>query len=175
MSGALVFTAAAQRTPFDHLALVAGGWDGEAFIPGSHRTVVLGRMVFGRLPLPEHCTNSGLRHIHTPSLTLAFCEGSLLSWSFGLRGRLQIWHTFSGLWSGLWPGLSRNVCCSCHLCALPLPCSSSLVSLRKEHLPSPGAWISATVAQQTPPDRLALVASRSYACSPTGLHMYSYF
>lgn len=78
---------------------------------------------------------------HPPS-SQAFCEGSLLSCSFSLSGRLQVWHTFSGVWS-----CSQETLYACHLCARPLPCSSSLASLLKEHVPLPGARVSATVAR----------------------------
>lgn len=46
----------------DHPSLVAKG----AGIPGLHRTIMMRKKVFGRLPFSGHCTNSRLKHI--PSL-----------------------------------------------------------------------------------------------------------
>ena len=54
----LVFAAATQGTLFDCLALESR----EACVPGSHATVTIGETVLGRLPLPEHCTDSRLKH-----------------------------------------------------------------------------------------------------------------
>lgn len=86
MSGALVSIAAAQKTCFDHLVLVAGGGGvgREACISGSRGTVVLGKMVLGRLPPPGPCTDSGLRYPfppathHHPRLSVkeAFCPAA---------------------------------------------------------------------------------------------------
>lgn len=46
----------------DHLSLVAKGTG----IPGFHRTIMMRKKVFGRLPFSGHCTTSRLKHI--PSL-----------------------------------------------------------------------------------------------------------
>lgn len=56
-----------------------------------------------------------------------------------------------------WPRewLLGNLGCGCHL-GIPLSCSRSLVTPRKELILLFGAPISATNAQGTPPDRLAL-------------------
>lgn len=57
----LVFAANVQGIPLDHLALVAKG----PCIPGSHGTVAIEETVLGRLPFPEHCSNSRLRQTDT--------------------------------------------------------------------------------------------------------------
>ena len=49
MSGALVFTAAAEGIPLDCLALMAKG----ACVPQSYKTVTIGETVLGRLPTPH--------------------------------------------------------------------------------------------------------------------------
>ena len=59
-SGTLVFVAAAQGISLD--CLVARD------VPGSPRTVTIRDTVLGRLPLPGHCTDSGLKH--SPSLSV---------------------------------------------------------------------------------------------------------
>ena len=61
-SGALVFVAATQGTPFDCLALMAS----RACIHGSQETVTNEETVLGWLPHPVHSTDSRLKH--TPSL-----------------------------------------------------------------------------------------------------------
>lgn len=56
-----------------------------------------------------------------------------------------------------------------YLCIFPLPHYSPPVTPRKELIHLSGAPISVTTTQGTPPDYLALVASGTYACSPTVL------
>ena len=86
-------------------------WPGLAFIPESHGTMAVRKMVHGRLPPPGHCAEN--RMGNTPQ---SFCEGGLfLSWSFSLRGRLQVWHTSSGLWSS-----SQGMCAADAVLALSL-------------------------------------------------------
>lgn len=77
-------------------------------------------------------------------------EASLLSSSFGLRGRLQVWHMSSGLQS-----YSQGI-------DVVLPLSLCLAPAHQYLIHLSGALIFAT-AQVTPPDCLALVASRVYA------------
>lgn len=50
----------------------------------------------------------------------------------------------------------------CHLCAVSLPCSRSLLSPQKELVYMYGVPIFVATAQGTPLDRLALVASKVY-------------
>ena len=57
MSDDLVFVAATQGMPFDHLALVARG----AYVFGSHGAVTVGEIV-GRLPPQGNCTDSRFKH-----------------------------------------------------------------------------------------------------------------
>ena len=54
----LVFAAAIQGKPLDHLALEASG----ACTPRSHRTVTIRKTVLRRLSSPGHCTDSRLKH-----------------------------------------------------------------------------------------------------------------
>lgn len=49
-SGAMVFAAATQGIPLDHLASVARG----ACISGPYRTVIIKETVLGRLSPPRH-------------------------------------------------------------------------------------------------------------------------
>lgn len=71
ISGAPVFTAAAQRLPLNHLALVAP----EACEPGFHRSVATGEMVLSRLLLPPaHCTDCRLGHT-----SQFFCDRGLFA------------------------------------------------------------------------------------------------
>lgn len=48
--------------PFDLLALVARG----VCVPRAHKTIIIRKTVLDRLPHPEYCTDSRLKHI--PSL-----------------------------------------------------------------------------------------------------------
>lgn len=83
-SGDLVFVAATQA---DHLSLVARA----ACVPGSHQTVwtvTIKVTVLASRP-PGRCTGSRLKH--APSLSVE--EASPLSWSFGLRDKVQVWPT----------------------------------------------------------------------------------
>ena len=162
ISGALVFAASAQGIPLDHLSLVAEG----TFVPGSHRTVEIIEMVFGKLLPPRHFTDSGPRH------TLqSFCERGLfacpgaLAWGavfrfgthFVVSGpalkehRLQMssWHSPSALlqFTGVTQKRAYTLIWSPDLC----DCHSG-----------------------TPPDCLALVDSRTYAYSPTELYIFAY-
>ena len=92
-SGAPGFVTDALGIALDHLALVAR----EACVPDSCETAAVGEMVLGRLPPPEHCTNSVLRH---SAGSWSFCEGaSLLVLALWAGRRLHVWHMSSGLWS----------------------------------------------------------------------------
>lgn len=68
--------------------------------------------------------------------------------------------------------LLRNVDSGHHLGALLLPCSSLLVSPRKEFIHLPGTPIFVPVTWRTPADCLA---SRIYACSHRRLYIFAYF
>lgn len=57
----------------------------------------------------------------------------------------------------------------------PSTLSPSASLSEKELIRSSGALIFAAVAQGTPPDHLALGASRAYACSSTGLYIFACF
>lgn len=81
-----VFVDAMQTIPLDYLALVSM----ETCIPGSHGCVTIGETVLDRLPHTEHCIDSRLKY--TPSILWKRLTCSF--WSFSIRGRLQIWHTF---------------------------------------------------------------------------------
>lgn len=71
--------------------------------------------------------------------------------------------------------LSRNTGCGCHLGALPLPCSNSLVLSIKDLIYPSRALIFASATHRTSPDHLALIASRAYACAPMELYIFTYF
>lgn len=85
MSGALVFTAAAQGMPFDQEALVTR----RTCTPRSHRTVAIRETVIGRIPSSGHCTQSRLKS--TPNISV---KGAyLLVLEDQLWSRLPVWHT----------------------------------------------------------------------------------
>ena len=63
-------------------------------------------------------------------------------WNSGLRGRLQVWHTFRSLWN-----CSQGTRTADASCISPLPCPNSAVSTRKEQMHSSGALISVTSTQ----------------------------
>lgn len=63
----------------------------------------------------------------------------------------------------------------CHLHALLLLHTRAPVSPGGKLFPVPGALIFAADFHKTPPDCPALVGSRAYACSPTGLYIPVYF
>ena len=84
---------------------------------------------------PRHFTDCGLRHSFQ-----SFWEK--LSWNSGLRGRLQVWHTFRSLWN-----CSQGTRTADASCISPLPCPNSAVSTRKEQMHSSGALISVTSTQ----------------------------
>lgn len=83
-----------------------------------------------------------------------------LSWSFRLRGRLQVWHTSRGL-PRCFPGMEAG---GCHLCTLLLLCYRLSVSSRKELVYSSGGLSLVAAAQGTPLEHMALVASKAYLC-----------
>ena len=106
---------------------------------------------------------------HTPSLSVK--EAYLFSPELRLRGRLMMWHTSRSL-------LRYTVGTEagwCHLCALPLPHSSSPVSPGKELIHSFGTPMFMTATQGKPLDHLALVARGTYTWGPTGPYMFAYF
>lgn len=148
----LVFLADTQGMPLHHLALVTRG----ACIPGSHRTVAIEGIVFGRLPTPGYCPDG--RQRHNPSFSVK--EATLLILELQTEGKA------SGLAHIYWPMklLSRNIGCGHHLGTLPLPCSRSLLSPRNIHLS--GAPIFAVATWGTPPNHLAMVADGTYFCCP---------
>ena len=61
----------------------------------------------------------------------------------------------------------KNTGCGYHFSAIPLPCSNSLVSPRKELIYLSGALIYTNAIQRTLPDCVTLMASWTYACGPT--------
>ena len=72
-SGALVFAAATQGIPFNHL-LLKTRW---AYVPGSHGTETIREAVLGRPPQPGRCTGSRLKH--TPNLSACWSQSFSLS------------------------------------------------------------------------------------------------
>lgn len=88
----LLFVAGTQETALNHQALGAGGFG--ASTSESHGTVAIRKAVLDRVLPTGHYPDKRLRH--SPGLSVK--EASCLSWSFRMRGRLQIWHVFIGLW-----------------------------------------------------------------------------
>ena len=129
-----------------------------ACIPGYHKTVVIGETVFDRILPTGHCTERRLRHTPGPSVKEA-CLFVQELWFEGNTSDLA--HIY---WS--MELLSRNVGCGYDLGYLLFP--NLLVSPRKELC----TCLKPPVSQGIPPDYLALVASRAYACDPTGLHIF---
>lgn len=109
-----------QWTPLYHLAMVTS----RAYTLGSQRTVSNTGNVFKLLPLQaqKEAIDPGVQ---------SFCTRGLLAYhSYSLRGKLLIKHTlragcktFLDTWEG-----------SYYLCALPLPCSRELATIRQELL-----------------------------------------
>lgn len=112
-----------------------------------------------------HGTDNRLKHI------LSFAKRPIcLSWSLGLRGRLQILHTYRGLWrlsQGTQAG-GRYLSTSCLLHHY------SLLYLRKVFIHLSRAFDFCNSCPGTPPDCLALMDSRFYICWSTGLYIYIY-
>ena len=79
-------------------------------IPGSHGTVPITEMVLGRLPPPEHCPGSALKHTPSPSEDV-----SLLVLELWSEGWLQAWLTFSGCVAAFREGRLSAVVASWHL------------------------------------------------------------
>lgn len=63
----------------------------------SHRSETIAETVFGRLPPPRHNTDNRQKH----TLRLSVKRPVYLSWSFNLRGRLQVCYTSRGCRSAL--------------------------------------------------------------------------
>ena len=63
---------------------------------------------------------------------------------FGFRARLLVWHTYKGLWRYS----QRMEASGCNFCVLPLPCSSSPISYRKELTVFSSALIFAAAARK---------------------------
>lgn len=77
-------------------------------------------------------------HKQTEKYLWAFCERGLFAGpGFDLRGKLLVWH----ICRGLRKHSQGTKASGHHLCALPLPHSSSPVSSRKEIIPLSGALI----------------------------------
>ena len=87
MSGDLVFVAATQGKPLDHLALEAGGLE---FLGAMGLTIR--ETVLGRLPLLGHCADRRLKHIGVagpafPTVSCVWPPEPLRSGSRGLLWR----------------------------------------------------------------------------------------
>lgn len=95
----------------------------------------------GRPPLPGHGTDSWLKHIPTFLRKRSICCWSR---SFGLSDRLLVLNQSGSVqWGPQWMEAS-----GCHLRAVPLPCSSTLESWRKELTPLFRALIFAAAARE---------------------------
>lgn len=128
-----VFMTAAQKIPFDPLALGSL----EDCIPGSQGTLTIEEAILGRLALPQ-ITLQDSRLKHTSSLS------EKESYLFCLRGRLLVWHTYKSL-QRCSQGTEDS---RCNLCILPLPPSSSLLSSRSELMPLSGVLTFVTIVRR---------------------------
>ena len=62
-----------HRTPLDHLVLVARGTN----FPGPHRSVMIGKIILGRLSHPGHCADSRKKITHSLPVKKTFtCPGA---------------------------------------------------------------------------------------------------
>lgn len=91
----------------------------EPCVVGSNGTGIVRDSVHGRLPPPEHCTGSWLKH----SIVFLRKKPRSVPKSFGLRNKLLV---------GLQSYSLEMEDSECNFCAFPLPLSSSPVSSRKE-------------------------------------------
>ena len=115
--------------PLDRLALEARG----VYNPGSQETVTIWETVLGRLPTQR---TAQIAVWNTPPVFL-WKTSICLSKNFSLRDRILVFHIIRGLWR-----CSQGMeACGWILCALPLPCSSSPVSPRKELISMSGTLI----------------------------------
>ena len=162
-SGALVFVAATQGTPSDHLALVAR----EACIPRYHETVTTGETVHSKLPCSEHYTNSRVKYNPTQSFCergLVVCAGSLASVT-GLR---------FGSHLGPYGGAFREHRLMDAISALLLCLASACWYLPERSLYSRLApLIFFDCCPGIPPNYLVLMASGAYICGSTGLYIFA--
>lgn len=113
---------------------------------GSHRIITVTGTVLGKLPPSGCCPDSGLKHTR-------LCKRSWFACPRAPAG---------GTASGLAHKKSAEMLSSNMECPLMLIHSS-------------GALIFASAVQRTPPDHLALVAVRTDAGRPTGMHRFAYF
>lgn len=93
-----------------------------------------------------------------------------LSWSFRLRGRLQVCHT-----SGVYSGSLREQARGCPLYALSLPCYSFLIPPIKELIHLSGGPIFAAAIQRTLSDSLLwMPAGFTIAVSQDNLYLHTW-
>lgn len=90
-SGALIFAITTQGKAFDGMALE----NKAVCISGSYGTETILKIVLGSLPPWGHCMDRKQKH----TVVFIWNKSICLFMNFGLRGRLLVWHTCSGLWS----------------------------------------------------------------------------
>lgn len=134
----------------------SSGW--QMCVSGSHGTVTNGETILGQLS-----PSSTAQTADWNTLPFFLWKRPIsLCWSFGLRHRFLVWHI-----TRIILRCSLEMETSGHqLCTLPLPHFRSLVSPGKELVHLSGTLIFVTIAQGTPLDHLALVASATYVYSP---------
>ena len=95
-------------------------------------------------------------------------DSSLVSWSFGFRGRIQVYHTCRAYRAMLREHRPKDAIFAFSLYLGSDHCylSENNFYIRAPNFP--------TATQGTPPDHLLLVASRAYTCGPPGLHMFAF-
>lgn len=130
-----------HRTPLDHLALVARGTN----LPRPHRSVMIGKIVLGRLSHPGHCTDSRKKNYPQSA-----CEKDIyLSWSFNLRDRLQHCCSSRGCRRTCREHRQEDaVFVPSHCCILPRPWHDLLGSSSNELIHSQEGLVLATIAQK---------------------------
>ena len=134
-----------------------------ACIPGSHRTVTIRETGLGRLPAPEHCTDSRLKH----TSNLSVKEAYLLVLEFRLRGKLQVWNASRGQ-EVLSENTGQGMPSFHSLSALPQLAGTS--QKRASALVwTPTFYNCPTEGFSRSPN---LEASRTYDCGPMGLDIF---
>ena len=146
--------------PFDHLALVAR----RAYISGSQGTTIIRNTVFGRLLLLPRVLQTQQSKTYPQA---SYGKGLFnSSWSFILRSRLQLCHTFRAYKTDL----RAHVLGDAHLCALPIPLYRSPGPPGKESIYLSGVPMFAVVTKGT----LCLLGWRPLgycSCSHRGRHV----
>ena len=151
-----------HRTPLDHLALVVRGTN----LPRPHRSVMIGKIVLGRLSHPGHCTDSRKKIIHSLPVKKTFtCPGaSTLGIGFSTAAHREVADPLVGNMGRKMQSLYPPTVASCP--GLGMTCwalpAMSLYTHRKAQF-----W---QLLPRNTPKSPGLEVSRD--CRPTGLFTY---